>query len=196
MPPIMILLADPLAADSGPGLPWSLIASTGALLALLAAAFWQGREIAALREAVKRLQEPPPPPVVPARSSKPMFAGLYAEPAPGPLEGLNRIPGGPGFVAAGVLALLALVLALTTTGSGAATSGNQVALDSVRSRVDSVAGVVRLLGDSLRLVTTAATKPVPAASTPSPVQRVATRRNSTAPVPSQILPPPPLPGAP
>ena len=76
----MILLADVLAVEAGPGPSWPVLVSTGATLALLVATFWQARALAALRDAVKKLQEPPPvaPPAgTTGRGSKPMFAGLY-----------------------------------------------------------------------------------------------------------------------
>jgi len=177
---------------------WPAIASTGATLALLTVTFWQAREISSLRDAVKQLQEPPPPPP-PAgagRTSKPMFAGLYAEEKPGALAGLSSVPGARVMAVAGVLAVAALGLGLLG-GSGVRademTSRGQ--LDSMRLQLDSVSARLQSLGDTLRLVAAPVPKPTPSASKPAAVQRVASRPTAVPAAP-QILPAPTLPGTP
>jgi hypothetical protein len=196
----MILLADVLAVEAGPGPSWPVLVSAGATLALLAAAFRQARELAALRDAVKQLQEPPPPPAPPAgptgRGSKPMFAGLYAAKEPSALEGLSGVPGAPLMAVAGLLVLVALGLGLA--GGSKAPSADMTAraeLTSLRTELDSVSGMVRNLGDSLRLAAAPAPKSAPVAPKSAAVRRVASRP-SAIPAAPQILPAPSLPGTP
>lgn len=196
----MILLADVLAVEAVSGPSWPVLISTGATLALLVAALWQARELAALRDAVKKLQEPPPPPAPPAgtngRRSKPMFAGLYAEQEPSALEGLSRVPGAPLMAVAGLLVLVGLGLGLFG-GNNARSVGmaSKVELDSLRAGLDSVSGMIRNLSDTLRLVTAPAPKPAPVAAKAATARRLASRP-SVIPAAPKILPAPSLPGTP
>ena len=195
----MILLADVLTADAGPSPSWPIVASTGAILALLAATLWQGREIVALREAVKKLQEPPIPPSstgTAGRKSKPMFTGLYAEKVPGALDGLGRLPAAPAMCLAGLLAVAALGVGLLGGTRAAETdTASRAQLDSMRTQLDTLSGRVRTMNDSPQLVAFTTPKPAPVATKPAAARRVASR-SVTIPAAPQILPAPILPGAP
>lgn len=194
----MIMLTEVLAATPESGRSWPLIASTGAVVALLAVALWQGRELRSLRDAVTKLQEPPEPApqVRTGRITKPMFTGLYAEPAPSPLSGLGALPGAPLLVVAAVLA--AVALALGSPGGGPAQAlelASRAQVDSLQAQLDSVSGRVRILGDSLQLAAAPAPRAASAVAKSGAERRMASRRSVIPPAP-QILPAPAFPGTP
>lgn len=145
----------------------------------LAASLWQiGTRVRALESLRADSSGAGAPPATPERSSKPMLAALYREPAPSPLSGLTSLPGGTWLGASLLLAIVGLSLSGFTPAKAPVPL---VAPDSMvlrlQQRVDSLGLVVTALRDSVRLVATSA-EPVQRANSPTNRKKDAPRHTA------------------
>ena len=151
----MLLSTDSVSVHPGPGGTLALVASIGAVVALLIACAMQARALASLRD---KLEEPEPadraradaPDQESGRRPGVRFGGLYEERAD-LLAPLRNLPGAPSLAVAALCAVVALVLAAASRGSPPRpdpaareeVAALRAALDSVSRRVGQLSDLVR-----------------------------------------------------
>ncbi len=187
----MLLPADSVSVHPGPGGTPALVASIGAIVALLIACAMQARALASLRAKLEessstdRAQSAVPTHQTGRRPGV-RFGGLYEERAD-PLQPLRGLPGGPGLAIAALCAVAALVLAAVSRGP--TPPPNPVSREEVialRAALDSVSRRLGELGDSVRLTRLSA---APSVRPPNPARIATAKRPKPSPAP--VIPPGP-----